>query len=104
MRYIWRFIRLTIFWPLFIVFYILAIIYFNFLSILWYFNLEHLKGFENFWYPVSTDQWEIGTTVGDGKITMHNSSYDEYYKTPMDCLLNRRHKIYRGKNDEANTE
>ena len=104
MRYLWRFIRLVIFWPVLTVFYILAIICFNLLSILWYFNTDHLEGFENFWYPISTDESELVFNEDDDITNYEWISYSEYYKTPKDLLLNHRTRIYKDGTNETISE
>ena len=93
MRYILRLIRLLILWPLLIIFYILAMVSFNLLSIIWYFNTEHLEGFDNFWYPIVTDGYD--TTSGN---------YNEFYKTPKDLLLDKRFRVYGGEKNEIESE
>lgn len=66
---------------------------FNLLSILWYFNTEHLEGFDNFWYPIVTDGYD--STLG---------SYNEFYKNPKDLLLDKRSRVYGSEKDEIKSE
>ena len=87
MRYIWRGIRLLIIWPCYIIIVLVGTTMYNFFSILWYFDYYHLEGIENFWYPITS------RTIDEDSPKLFDY-YDEYYKTPMDLLLDRRTRIY----------
>ena len=90
MRYVFRVVKLLIFWPCKILLYSIIFAVAKILSIIWWLRLDKGIKHENFWY-----------FIDDGYETTENGLrfYEEFYKTPMDCILDRRYKVYKKSNN-----
>ena len=95
MKYVWKIFLIVVAWPLIIAICVFGITAVNLLRFLWYFNFNHFEWIPNFWFPINTDGKEMVFTNSAEKDFAHKwVRYEEYYKTPLDLFLNKRHRIY----------